>query len=65
MVVIGAAVAAVAYFALFIVHQNEQVIVLEFGKPVRIISESGLYWNVQGVQEVAYVDERILELDTT
>ena len=33
--------AAAAYFALFIVHQNEQAIVLEFGKPVRIITRAG------------------------
>ena len=38
VVTVGAAAAA-AYFALFIVHVNEQAIVLEFGKPVRIISE--------------------------
>jgi len=31
VVVVGAAAAA-TYFALFIVHQNEQAIVLEFGK---------------------------------
>ena len=43
LVVIVGAIGAVAYFALFIVHVNEQAIVLEFGKPVRIISEPGLY----------------------
>ena len=32
---------AAAYFALFIVHQNEQAIVLEFGKPVKHHQRAG------------------------
>ena len=63
VVILGAAAAA-AYFALFIVHQNEQAIVLEFGKPVKIISEPGLYWKIPVVQTVDYFDKRILDLDT-
>jgi modulator of FtsH protease HflC len=63
VVVIVGAVSAAAYFALFIVHQNEQGIVLEFGKPVRIISDAGLYWKLPVVQTVQYFDKRILDLD--
>jgi modulator of FtsH protease HflC len=63
-VVIIGAVAAAAYFSFFIVHQNEQAIVLEFGKPVRIIHEPGLYWKIPVVQTVDYFDKRILDLDT-
>ncbi len=64
VVVLGVALAA-AYFAFFIVHQNEQAIVLEFGKPVKIINDPGLYWKVPVVQTVDYFDKRILDLDTT
>src|SRR5262245_64555524 len=64
LVVIFGALAAAAYFALFIVHQNEQAIVLEFGKPVQIVSEPGLYWKIPVVQTVDYFDKRILDLDT-
>jgi membrane protease subunit HflC len=63
-VVVVGAVAAATYFALFIVHQNEQAIVLEFGKPVKIISDPGLYWKIPVVQTVDYFDKRILDLDT-
>jgi membrane protease subunit HflC len=63
VVVLGAA-AALAYFSFYIVHQNEQAIVLEFGKPVRIISNPGLYWKIPFVQTVDYFDKRILDLDT-
>jgi len=64
LVVIFGAVAAVAYFALFIVHVNEQAIVLEFGKPVKIINDPGLFWKIPVVQTVDYFDKRILDLDT-
>ncbi len=64
VVVIAGAIAAAAYFALFVVHVNEQAIVLEFGKPVRIISEPGLYWKIPVVQTVDTFDKRILDLDT-
>jgi modulator of FtsH protease HflC len=64
VVVTVGAVAAAAYFALFVVHVNEQAIVLEFGKPVRIISEPGLYWKIPVVQTVETFDKRILDLDT-
>jgi membrane protease subunit HflC len=63
VVAVGAA-ATVAYFALFVVHVNEQAIVLEFGKPVKIISEPGLFWKIPVVQTVDYFDKRILDLDT-
>jgi membrane protease subunit HflC len=56
--------AVLASFAFFIVHQNEQAIVLEFGNPVRIVSNPGLHWKIPVVQNVEYFDKRILDLDT-
>ncbi|MGE0700053.1 MAG: protease modulator HflC [Hyphomicrobiaceae bacterium] len=61
--IVGVA-AAGAYFALFIVHQNEQALVLEFGKPKRVITEPGLHWKIPVVESVDYFDKRILDLDT-
>ncbi len=57
--------AAGTYFAIFIVHQNEQALVLEFGKPKRIIDQAGLNWKIPVVESVEYFDKRILDLDTT
>src|SRR3977135_3123991 len=62
LVVLGALAAAV-YFSFFIVHQNEQAIVLQFGKPVRIINDPGPYWKIPVVETVDYFDKRILDLD--
>jgi membrane protease subunit HflC len=63
VVIVGLAAAAV-YFSLFVVHVNEQAIVLEFGKPVKIISEPGRFWKIPVVQTVDYFDKRILDLDS-
>ncbi len=58
------AIAAVAYSSLFIVHQNQQAIVLRFGDPRNIITTPGLNWKIPGVETVEYFDKRILDLDT-
>ena len=48
---------------LFSVHQTEQALILQLGKPVRIESEPGLKVKVPFVQNVTYYDRRILDLD--
>lgn len=63
VVILGGAVLA-AYFAFFIVHQNEQALVLEFGKPKRMISVPGLHWKIPVVETVDYFDKRILDMDS-
>ena len=55
--------ALLAYFAFFIVNQNEQALVLEFGKPKRMIDSAGLHWKIPVVETVQYFDKRILDLD--
>ena len=66
VVVLGLAAVAV-YFSAFIVHQTEQALVLEFGKPVEsgVKKEPGLYWKIPVVQTVDYFDKRILDFDSS
>lgn len=63
VVLLGAAAAAV-YASAFIVHQNEQALVLEFGKPKRVVQDPGLHWKLPLVETVDIFDKRILDLDT-
>ena len=56
--------AAAAYLSMFIVHQNQQAIVLQFGSPRKIIQAPGLNWKYPFVETVEYFDKRILDLDT-
>ncbi|MGL4396140.1 MAG: protease modulator HflC [Hyphomicrobium sp.] len=53
------------YASAFIVHQNEQALVLRFGKTQQVITTPGLKWKVPFVDTVDYFDKRILDLDTT
>lgn len=63
VVLLGAAAAAV-YASAFIVHQNEQALVLEFGKPKRVVTQPGLNWKLPLVETVDVFDKRILDIDT-
>jgi membrane protease subunit HflC len=59
------AAGAAVYASAFIVHQNEQALVLEFGKPKRVVTQPGLHWKLPLVETVDIFDKRILDLDTT
>jgi len=52
-----------AYSATFTVHQTQQAIVLQFGDPREVITEPGLHFKLPFIQNVAYVDKRILSVD--
>lgn len=64
VVVLGLAAAGV-YLSAYIVRQTEQVVVLQFGEPVRVVTEPGLKWKIPVAQTVSYYDKRILDLDTS
>jgi len=53
------------YASAFIVHQNQQALVLRFGNPQQVITTPGLKWKVPFIDAVEYFDKRILDLDTT
>lgn len=53
----------VLWSSAFTVHQTQQALVLQFGNPVGVESEPGLKFKVPFIQNVRYVDRRILDLD--
>jgi len=55
--------AVVAYQSLFIVQEVNQAIVLQFGDPKKIITKPGLNYKIPFIQNVAYLDRRVLNLD--
>ena len=65
---IGAAAAAVVVilFALscfYTINQTEQAVLLQFDAPREIITEPGLHVKIPWVQQVEYIDKRLLNLD--
>ncbi len=62
---IGAILVFLGLTSIFIVDETEQVVVLQFGKPVRIITEPGLHIKVPfPFQEKNVFDNRLLEYDS-
>jgi membrane protease subunit HflC len=57
-------IAATAFFSIFIVKEINQAIVLQFGDPKRIILKPGLNFKIPFIQNVVFLDKRILNLDT-
>ena len=56
-------IAATAYFSIFIVKEINQAIVLQFGDPKRILLKPGLNFKLPFIQNVVFLDKRILNLD--
>jgi len=57
-------IAATVFFSVFIVKEVNQAIVLQFGDPKRIITNPGLNFKIPFIQNVVFLDKRILNLDT-
>tara|TARA_B100000700_G_C14866770_1_gene771353 strand:+ start:129 stop:998 length:870 start_codon:yes stop_codon:yes gene_type:complete len=55
--------AVVVYQALFVVQEINQAIVLQFGDPKKIITKPGLNYKIPFIQNVVYLDRRVLNLD--
>ena len=63
LLVIIIAIGALAFFSIFFVKEINQAIVLQFGDPKRIIITPGLQFKIPFVQNVVFLDRRILSLD--
>ena len=54
-----------AYGSLFTVYQTDQAIVVQFGEPVRVVTEPGLHFKWPLIQSVISIDKRILDLENS
>ena len=59
------ALAIITYLSLFTVKEINQAIVLQFGNPKKVINTAGLQWKIPFIQNVVFLDRRILSLDPT
>ena len=57
-------IGVVAFLSVIIVKEVNQAIILQFGDPKRIIMKPGLNFKIPFIQNVVYLDKRILNLDT-
>ena len=52
-----------AYLSLFTVLEVKQAIVLQFGDPKKVITEPGLNFKIPFIQNVVFIENRILDID--
>ena len=57
------ALGVIAYLSFFTVKEINQAIVLQFGNPKRVLDEPGLKVKIPFIQNVVFLDRRILSLD--
>lgn len=63
LVVLGILVLIVASQGLFVVNEYDQVVVVQFGEPVRTVKEPGLHLKIPFIQEVLRFEKRIMTAD--
>ena len=56
-------IGVIIFQSLFIVQEISQAIVLQFGDPKKIVTKAGLNFKLPFIQNVVYLDKRILNLD--
>jgi len=63
LIILIVAILILANLSLFIVDETKQAIVLQFGKPIKAISEPGLNWKIPFIQNVVFFEDRLLVYD--
>jgi len=61
--VVALVLGIIASSSMFVVDQRQQVMVMQFGNPKRVIRDPGLNFKIPFIQDVLYFDKRILDLD--
>jgi len=64
MLIILILIILVANFTFFVVDETKQAIVLQFGKPIKLIQEAGLHMKIPFIQNVVLFEGRLLIYDT-
>ena len=56
-------VGILVYLSTYIVNEGSQAVITQIGKPVRFITEPGLYFRIPALQTVHTLEKRILPWD--
>ncbi len=63
MIIVLVIAAIVLSAATYVVEEGKQVVITQFGKPVRYVTEAGLQFKIPFVQEVHLLEKRLLPWD--
>ncbi len=60
----AAMLGVIALFACaFVVREGQQAVVTQFGRPIRVVTNAGLHFRIPWIQEVNYLEKRLLAWD--
>lgn len=62
VVLVGVALVAI-FGSIFTVYETQQALVLQFGQYIKTVTEPGLHFKVPFLQNVVYIDRRVLDFD--
>ncbi|HEY2135632.1 MAG TPA: protease modulator HflC [Xanthobacteraceae bacterium] len=65
LAIIGVVVLIIGYSALFTVPQTRQALVVRLGQPLRVVTQPGLHSKLPLLDNVIYIDKRILDLENS
>jgi membrane protease subunit HflC len=63
LLVLAVVAAFVGYSSMFTVYEARQAIVIRLGNPIRVITQPGLHFKAPFIDNVVYIDKRILDLE--
>ncbi len=58
-------IGVVIFSSTFVIREDEQALVLQFGDPRREVKEAGLNFKVPFIQDAVYFDKRVLDFDAS
>ena len=61
--VVLAIIAIVGLSSVYTVDERQQAIVVKFGEPKRTVTEPGLHYKIPVMEQVIFLEKRILSLD--
>ena len=63
--VVAVVVLIIGYSSLFTVYQTRQALVVRLGQPLRVVTQPGLHGKLPLLDNVIYIDKRILDLENS
>jgi membrane protease subunit HflC len=63
--IIAIVIGITALSSFFVVRENEQALILQFGNPQIQINDAGLHFKTPFIQDVIYFDKRVLDYDAS
>jgi membrane protease subunit HflC len=63
LIVLAVIAAIVAYSAIFTVYEGRQALVVRLGDPIRVVEKPGIHFKAPFIDNVIYIDKRILDLE--